>query len=261
MVQRKSACVLRIWACIHEPTHRPYTLDSEHCLTARSGCIESISATKPAPVCECVLGAIQGSTSSRVNFPTLPAGGYTLFHVIRYAGSGPTQRRIITGPLNNTPTFFSGFGSSPLNNGKGGTGWSQHGSGNFFPAIRAAHLSEQWILSTDQWYRYHSQGVNRTANAFGMARVNNAASARPAVPFSINNAWFDRTSDWAMAALIIYRRELNETEIMRMEDHLSSTYGIPLGRLPWAPSPPTQRKAACQRLVHSMHTCPHWRGI
>ena len=35
-------------------------------------------------------------------------------------------------------------------------------------------------------------------------------------------------SDWAVAAVYVYNRELNDSEIVSVERHLSSVFGVPL---------------------------------
>lgn len=174
----------------------------------------------------------QGSTSAKVMFPMLPLGGYTLFHVMRYAG--PAQRNIITSPVLEPNAIYSGFyfrGSAPLV----GMSWHAIGGAIYYnpSSWKTAQPRSQWVLSMDQWYRYHSQGVNRTYWGSAGRIGANASAPRPDARIGINIGAMDRTSDWAMAALLIYRRELNDSEVLRVEDYLSSTYGIPVGRLPW----------------------------
>jgi hypothetical protein len=76
-------------------------------------------------------------------------------------------------------------------------------------------------------FRYRSQGVRRTSTA-------KPASYSLANRISVNGQ-NSQPSDFAIAAILVYSRELSFEEVLTMEDHLSSLYGIALER---GPKPP-----------------------
>lgn len=70
---------------------------------------------------------------------------------------------------------------------------------------------------------YRSQGVDRTNIAKG-------APGTQQIGLCINCYHAGEQSDWAAFLFIVYNRELNTSEIIAVEDYISSTYAIPLRR-------------------------------
>lgn len=164
---------------------------------------------------------VHGSTLSRVYFPSdavLPAD-YTLFHVARY--DGPSQKRILTGGSAPNANWLSGFWA-----GISGVAYND-AQGGWLTDVPGSRHGSAWVISASTASRYRSQGVERTTN------VQNGATG-PAVAIGINmfiNVHGDgEASDWAMAAMLVYRGGLGDDQIMAVEDWLSSMYGVALER-------------------------------
>ena len=124
---------------------------------------------------------------------------YTLFHVSRHTG---TQReRIFNGVDNN---WLSGFHS-----GKSGVAF--HGA--WITPETDVHGSI-WVVSTDQRNIYRSNGVER-------GTITNGTSAHLSINHSNNNSEY---SDWAVAEVIIYDRNLTTAEMEDVEAYLDNKY-------------------------------------
>jgi hypothetical protein len=147
---------------------------------------------------------LQGDTAATLLWPAniLPTT-YTLFHVCRYNG---TERRILQGDANN---WLSGFWS-------GNAGVAFH-EGWLSP--QTDYFTTNWVLSTDMrsYYRGYSNGVTNTFTSGGNA------SARLALNRGANST---ETSDWQIAEIIVYDRELSESERKNMEIWLKMKYRL-----------------------------------
>lgn len=88
-----------------------------------------------------------------------------------------------------------------------------------------AHLRE-WDeagTSCSHARRYRGQGVQRST-------VNKLAGTLP-ISMTLNcPGMFSELSDFAVAAVLIYSGELTSSQMQQVEDHLSTTYGLPLQR-------------------------------
>jgi hypothetical protein len=149
---------------------------------------------------------LTGGINDSVKFPVgvLPPV-YTLFHVTKY--NGANKGRIVNGMTGN---FLDGhwYGRSGVSHHDG---WVTQESTDL-------HQSN-WVLSTSNKSRYRSNGVDRTAGAGG-------ASAPRIQINSGDGAGGGERSDWAMAELIVYNRELSFPEMNKIETYLAKKYAL-----------------------------------
>ena len=178
---------------------------------------------------------ISGTTSSALIWPVgiLPPT-YTLFHVAKY-NSG-TKGRIFNG-YNADSNWLSGFWN-------GLTGVAFHEG--WLTSSQIDCCGFNWVLSTDQNGLYRANGVQKSTNSGG------SASNRLAV--NTGGKHGGETSDWAIAAVVVYNRTLSATEIMSMENWLSQLYGFTATisapfppPTPPSPPPPPFYYAGCYR--------------
>lgn len=160
---------------------------------------------------------LYGSTSAGLKFPTTMMNinsNYTLFHVARYykpGGTVPTRQRIFDGVTTN---WLSGF-----HDGKSGVAFH----GNWVTAQTNIH-GDTWVLSTDQKNMYRSHGTDRTVSGF---------SGGTSPQLSINySETMDQRSDWAVAEVIVYDRELDSTEYEAVEAYLNAKYFSTILKIP-----------------------------
>lgn len=168
-----------------------------------------------------------GNSASRIVFPSriLPAGGYTLFHVARYDGA--SRGRILTSPTDvccgtsaGTYEFFSGFYW-------GKSGVAYHATPLSFSTSWITPNSDRhgdaWVLSSDQFNTYRSQGLDRTTRT--------PLSNRMVQDISMCiNCFLAEYSDWSVAAVLAYRGELSTQQMMQVEDYLADMYALPMHR-------------------------------
>ena len=90
------------------------------------------------------------------------------------------------------------------------------------PCLRLASSSDSHDVLIYRRLRYRSQGLERTL-------ANATSSGGWTAQLCINCGWSGgEFSDWALAVLIVFNRELTTSEIQNVEGYLSSTYGLPL---------------------------------
>lgn len=147
---------------------------------------------------------IYGRTNDYMVFPSaiLPST-YTLFHIAKY--NGPKKERIFCS--NDSVNWLSGF-----HGGKSGVAyhdvndWVTQSASTSFP------LSDV-LISTDQKALYRGNGTNLVVNASGVScnlRI---------------NGQYGEWSDWAVAEVIVYNRELSLSEIQQVEAYLNVRNG------------------------------------
>ena len=151
-----------------------------------------------------------GGTSSGMRFPVpvLTTGRkYTLFHVARY--NGTRRARIFDGIDNN---FISGF-----HGGHVGTA-HRNGSGFIVHWMRPQNYDD-FIVHTDQKHLLRYNGLTRSG-------LTNQSALIPG-QLTINDGQFqNERSDWAVAEVIVYNRELGLDECMKVENYLLKKYRI-----------------------------------
>lgn len=89
------------------------------------------------------------------------------------------------------------------------------------------------------------------------AEAARAATPRPAVPLCINcRSGAGVQSDYMVAAVLAYSRELTQPEIMQVEEYLSAMYSIPLGRPPYRPAVPSKELVPLKTCAHTSLRAP-----
>jgi hypothetical protein len=154
---------------------------------------------------------LSGDTASGMRFPdgVLPAP-YTLFHVARY--SGVYRRRIFDGL--ETFAYYSGFHG-------GRSGVAYHGS----ELAGTSRHGDEWVVSCDQNFIYRSNRVQR----------NTAIPSGTSQTLTINYGKLvnSETSDWAVAEVIVFDRELSHLENLKIEEYLYTKHSLqPLLQFP-----------------------------
>lgn len=170
---------------------------------------------------------LQGTAGARILLPAMPPG-YTLFHIAR--NNGARKGRILAGSPNSADPFLSGFDNGG-ENGSAATGVARrYQLGWITPINESTRPTDGWLLSTDQHYMYRSQGLDRTLPQVA-AQASNVSAPRSPVTGACINCQSNVSSDWALAALVAYSRELSLYEMMQVEDHLAALYDVPLDRV------------------------------
>lgn len=152
---------------------------------------------------------ISGNTTSDLRFPTaiLPAT-YTLFHVAKH--NGATRGRIFQGLSQN---WLSGFHTDK-------TGVAFHGS--WITQSTSDTNGTDWIVCTDQTKIFRSQKANRTT----LFPTINYFARQLSINYSSLAGANVQKSDWAIACIIVYNRELSINEILQMENWLYKKYNL-----------------------------------
>ena len=156
------------------------------------------------------LHMLSGPTTASMTFPNgvLPQT-YTVIHLARY--NGATRGRIIQAVVTGT-NWLSGHYA-------GRSGVAYHNKWITQPASNNIH-GDAWVLSTDHNTLYRSLTANRTTD-------NVAAAVSYGAPLTINGL-AGELSDWAVACLIVYNRNLPISEYLAIEDYLASRYRLPV---------------------------------
>lgn len=152
---------------------------------------------------------IFGSTLAGMRFPqeTMSTGRkYTLVHVAKYAGS--VKQRIFQGTNNN---FISGFVRGHTGTAhRDGSGWISHWDNEG---------QERFIVHVDQKHLLRKDGLRRSG-------LTNFSALIPS-QLSVNYGQVDaENSDFAIAEVLLYSRELSTKEIRQLENFLMRKYKI-----------------------------------
>ena len=156
------------------------------------------------------LHMLSGPTTASITFPNgvLPQT-YTVIHLARY--NGGNRGRIIQAVVSGT-NWLSGHYA-------GRSGVAYHNKWITQPASNNIH-GDAWVLSTDHNTLYRSLTANRTTDTV-------AAAVSYGAPLTINGL-AGELSDWAVACLIVYNRNLPLSEYLAIEDYLASRYRLPV---------------------------------
>jgi hypothetical protein len=147
---------------------------------------------------------LEGGTADGLQFPSnLMTSAYTIFHVARYDG---TEERIFSSYSNN---WLSGFWD-------GNAGVAYHED---WITPRTDYEGTNWVISTDQKDLYRSNGTTRSDGTTGTTLI-------PSL--SINYGIQNQYSDFQVAEIIVFNRELNSTEYGQVEQYLSKKYNLPI---------------------------------
>ena len=167
------------------------------------------------------LPVLTGNTTTRVQFPTgIVPNVYTLFHVAKY--NGPNRRYIFNDNAGTGSTWASGFvyPGNGLTGGKSGTAYH----GGFFTDSTLDRHGNAWVVSADQPAMYRSQGFDRTVTAPGTFETGQMNINWSKYYTSYN--YYEVTSDWAVAEIIVYNRTLSNAEIATVEQYLFARYNL-----------------------------------
>lgn len=147
--------------------------------------------------------AIKFTTSQKIKMLNLSTG-YTLFHVGRYV-TGGTNARPISAPV----SWLSGFHY--------GTREAYHAD---WLTDDARQIDYKWLLSSDQSTMYRANGVDHTDNDDSIG-----AQYTSVTDFGINQ-YSGQESDFQLADVLVFNRELTIGEIRLVETYLSRIYGL-----------------------------------
>lgn len=158
---------------------------------------------------------LAGGTTAGITFPAaiLPQT-YTLLWVARYAGlnqttlSGAgTNQRIFDA---TTSDWLSGFSGGLAGVAKHGTNWVTQNSVNVY--------GNNWIIGSDQTNVFRANSSNLSI-VTGVAGTYN---------LTVNNGFNKATqaSDWMVATVLVYSRELTTVELNTMELWLAQKYNL-----------------------------------
>ena len=146
--------------------------------------------------------ALQGTTSSKIQFTTADITNYTLFHVTRYTGG--TRRRIFANLT--TQNYLNGFWS-------GLSGIAHYNS--WVTQSSTDTYGNNWLISSSTGTRYRSNGIERTIAAGSLSSL---------PPLYINDS--SESSDFQVADVIIFNSVLTTLQIQRVENYLFDLYGL-----------------------------------
>lgn len=166
--------------------------------TQRTKAAGTFGASESFPV-------VQGTRTQGLKFPSdvLPSN-YTLYHVARYNG---TESRIFDG---NDFNWLSGFWA-------GYAGVSYH---NGWLTSTSDYHTTNWVLSSDKKGSYKSQGILRSTSVGGNV------SARLTLNDGYAKATWGETSDYQVAEVLVFNRELTPTENYQIEQYLVEKFGL-----------------------------------
>ena len=151
---------------------------------------------------------LYGSPMDGMRIPSSVMGAtsnYTLFHVAKYykPTGTPVRLRIFDGV---TSDWLSGFHG-------GRAGVAYHNS--WLTALSDLH-GNQWVLSTDQMNVYRSNGTDRTIVGY-----TNGSSSQLSINYGSSTG---ERSDWAVAEVLVYDRQLSLSEYLTIEAYLAAKY-------------------------------------
>lgn len=158
----------------------------------------------------------KGGTGDRVTLSNLPTN-YTLFSVARYVTGGAIGRLITA----NGGNWFSGFYN-------GNNGCAHHGAWLTSSGCNTSSLYG-WQLSTDQlqYFRQNGKDVSLDRDAYD-GNGNYISRQSTSTGFGINNDPYGQNSNWEVADVLIFNRELTAGEIRSVENYLSRVNGLTL---------------------------------
>jgi hypothetical protein len=155
-----------------------------------------------------IFNVVQGTyLSPIINITNANITNYTLFSVARY--NGTSKNRIIT-TYNSQDNGVYGFHSSK-------NGVAYHGNNWITQSTNTFTNTDYWILSTDYAYSYRCNGIPLVQNA--------VVGTTYLPPISING-YTNENSDYQIADIIIYDRQLLFSDIVKIESYLFDLYGF-----------------------------------
>lgn len=154
---------------------------------------------------------LQGGTGDGIQFPSdvLPST-FTLFHITRYRGI--TNGRI-----------FDGFSQNWLNGFWGGISGIAHHNGWLTQNTNSHHYNN-WMISSSQTGLFRANMVQRSFSVGG--NISDRLTINAGNYTSKVGAVGNETSAWECAEVIVYNRNLSESEIIQVETYLDRKYGL-----------------------------------
>jgi alpha-tubulin suppressor-like RCC1 family protein len=152
---------------------------------------------------------VSGSFSTGLLWPAsiLPQT-FTLFHVTRYDASPNGRRgRIFQGLSNNWLSGHWGFTGVPM------SGVAFHDT--VFATNQTNLHGAEWVVSAHRNADYRSQGVSRTVTS---------ASSTARLCINRSAVYPTEVSDWAVAEVLVYNRNLSDAEVAAVEAYLDAKY-------------------------------------
>ena len=170
--------------------------------------------------------AIHGTTSTAIQFLSCAnaLSSYTLFHVARYTGLG-TVTSVWTKSGSRGRIFASDLTCAPSANWLSGFWFGHSGVAHHEVWITAnlefdsspSYHGDDWVVSSDSFGLYHSNGVSRVDSGGGSSSLSSLA---------INKLY--EYSDFMVADVILFSTKLSSLQIATIENYLFEIYGIPL---------------------------------
>ena len=120
--------------------------------------------------------------------------------------SSSSRKRIFDGLGNN---WLSGFHQNAV-------GGAYHDGGVWITPITDLH-GVDWVMSTDQRNMYRSNGIDRTI-------ATPSASKSTTLTINYGNQVVNEASDWAVAEVVVFNRELTSSEYISVEGYLTAKY-------------------------------------
>jgi hypothetical protein len=156
---------------------------------------------------------LYGNTSAGIRFPvTILPNTYTLFYVAKYTSStyqASSQR------------IFDGYGTNWLSGFKEGYSGSFANHGGYYMGVLNTDITgNNWTMGCDQKRLFRSQGITRGS----LENINPTLIAT--TQLSINYGSTTEKSNWAVAEIIVFERELSINSIKFVENYLSNKYLI-----------------------------------
>ncbi len=148
---------------------------------------------------------IEGSPSDKILFPVeiLPTT-YTLFHVARIRPAGQAWRMFQGSGNNWLSGFWNGYEEVAYH-----VGWL---------TPQTTTVTNNWVISTDMVNLYRANGVTKGTSG-------GTANTR----LSVNSGDFPlENSDFQIAEILVFNRELTSVEYAQVEQYLSFKYSLPL---------------------------------
>lgn len=147
---------------------------------------------------------VQGDTGSRWDLknPLFTNGNYTFITAARYAGG--SRNRIFT---SSTQNWLAGFWA-----GRSGVAYHEGWLGG-----QPDRFGDNWVISVDANQIYRGNGL----------LLESSGGNDQLPPMTIN---YNESSDYQFAEILIFDRKLSVEDMAKVEDYLSQTYGITLGR-------------------------------
>ena len=127
---------------------------------------------------------------------------WTIFNVARY--NGVAKQRILASEDGNA---LYGFWQ-----GKSGVAYHNGWITQFANTVHG----DNWVLSTNYYSNYRSNGISRTLYAGGDTALR---------PIAINH-YSGEKSDFQVAEILVFDYKLTDAQILKVEDYLAATYGI-----------------------------------